>query len=96
MTFLGLGVFLVVNLAAFLLTLAVADGVGSNKEVVVGVAAAMLALLALGGGFLLIRLRKPWTRGLGLGLMIGWALMSIVSAGFCTGLNPEIYSGGTL
>jgi hypothetical protein len=37
-------------------------------------------------------MRKPWSQGLGMGLMIGWALVSIVSAGFCTGLNPGLYA----
>jgi hypothetical protein len=24
--------------------------------------------------------------------MIGWALMTVVSAGFCTGVNPTMYA----
>jgi hypothetical protein len=28
---------------------------------------------------------------MGLGLMIGWALWSITTAGFCTGINPGLY-----
>ena len=24
-------------------------------------------------------------------LMVGWALMSLFTAGFCTGINPELY-----
>jgi hypothetical protein len=51
-----------------------------------------LAVLALGGGVTLLLLRRPWAKGLGLGLMIGWGLVSIVTAGFCTGLNPSLYA----
>ena len=64
----------------------------ANSTVGIGVAAAFLAILGLGAGLVLAFLRKPWALGLGLGLMIGWALASIVSAGFCTGLNPAIYT----
>ncbi|WP_217708928.1 hypothetical protein [Nonomuraea rhodomycinica] len=63
-----------------------------DSRVAVGVGAAVLALGALGGGVLLVSRRKPWALGLGLGLMIGWALASIVTAGFCTGLNPNLYA----
>ncbi|MCP2347104.1 hypothetical protein [Nonomuraea roseoviolacea] len=63
-----------------------------ESRVAVGVGAAALALGALGGGVLLVLRRKPWALGLGLGLMIGWALASIVTAGFCTGINPELYA----
>ncbi|GLX01351.1 hypothetical protein [Microtetraspora sp. NBRC 16547] len=96
MTFVGFAIFIVINLMAFLLTLGIADGIGDHKTLVVGVAALILAAIALGGGAGLIFLRRPWSKGLGLGLMIGWALVSIVSVGFCTGINPEIYSGGVL
>ncbi|MEU8251970.1 hypothetical protein [Nonomuraea sp. NPDC048916] len=58
----------------------------------IGAGAVFLALLAIGGGIGLQALRQDWSRGLGLGLMIGWSLASIVSAGFCTGLNPALYS----
>ncbi len=27
-----------------------------------------------------------------MGLMIGWALTSILTAGICTGLNPAMYT----
>ncbi|GGO77948.1 hypothetical protein [Nonomuraea cavernae] len=58
----------------------------------VGVGAAVLALIGLGTGAGLLFVRKPWATGAGLGLMIGWALWSIVSAGYCTGLNPGLYA----
>ncbi|MDA0631867.1 hypothetical protein OUY22_00430 [Nonomuraea sp. MCN248] len=59
---------------------------------VLGVAAGFLFLGAIGGGVGLLLVRTPWAKGLGLGLMIGWALVSIVSAGWCTGLNPGLYA----
>lgn len=62
----------------------------------VAVGAVALVLIAFGGGAGLIALRKPWTKGMGMGmgLMIGWNLLSITTVGFCTGLNPEMYTGG--
>ncbi|MEV0195897.1 hypothetical protein [Nonomuraea sp. NPDC050691] len=63
-----------------------------ESPVAIGAGAALLALGALGGGVLLALQRKPWALGLGLGLMIGWALASIVTAGFCTGINPGLYA----
>ena len=52
----------------------------------------MLALIAFGGGGALLATRKPrGRRGMGMGLMIGWALTSIVTVGICTGLNPALY-----
>ena len=35
---------------------------------------------------------QPLCEGLGLGLMIGWALTSLVTVGFCTGINPTMYA----
>ncbi|MEV1239453.1 hypothetical protein [Nonomuraea sp. NPDC049750] len=63
-----------------------------SSTVAIGVAAGFLAVVGIGAGILLVVLRKPWALGLGLGLMIGWALASIVSAGYCTGLNPGMYA----
>lgn len=96
MTFVGVVLFAVVNVAAFVATLSVADAVGSGKLLIVAIAASLLAAVALGGGALLIRLRRPWTRGLGLGLIVGWVLATLVSAGLATGVNPAIYTGGPL
>jgi hypothetical protein len=79
----------VVNLIIGLVVIRVAGSGESN--VVFGVGAAILAAIGLGLGVVLLLLRKPWAKGLGMGLMIGWALASIVSAGWCTGLNPELY-----
>ena len=54
--------------------------------------AVVLALVALGGGGALLATSNTMGKGLGLGLMIGWAFLSLVSVGFCTGLNPEMYT----
>ena len=35
---------------------------------------------------------SPYAKGLGLGLMIGWAVTSLFTVGFCTGINPEMYT----
>lgn len=97
LTFVGIILFVIINAVAFVATIVMADSVrGDGKLVVVGIAAALLAVFALVGGILLIRLRRPWTKGLGLGLMIGWALVSIGTSGFCTGVNPSIYLDGGL
>lgn len=87
----GVVAFGAVNLLVGLVVLAVA---AEHGGAVVGAGAVILALIAFGGGACLIALRRPWTKGLGIGLMIGWALLSITSVGFCTGLNPEMYTGG--
>ncbi|WP_113698567.1 hypothetical protein [Nonomuraea lactucae] len=63
-----------------------------ESSVAIGVGAVILALAALGGGIVLLVLRRSWALGLGLGLLIGWALASIVTAGYCTGLNPGMYA----
>ncbi|MEU7693960.1 MULTISPECIES: hypothetical protein [Microbispora] len=93
----GVVAYGIVNFVLFLVTLAVADGVASdNKSLALVGGAVVLALIAFGGGTLLILLRKPWSRGLGMGLMIGWALLTIFTAGFCTGVNPSLYTDGFL
>ncbi|MEU8150077.1 hypothetical protein [Nonomuraea sp. NPDC048901] len=66
--------------------------VSMSSTVAIGVAAGLLAVVGIGAGIVLVVLRRPWALGLGLGLMIGWALASIVSAGYCTGLNPGMYA----
>ena len=45
-----------------------------------------------GGGAALLAVRNPHAKGVGLGLMIGWALTSLVTVGFCTGINPALYT----
>ena len=87
----GVLLFGAINLVVGLVVIVLAS---DYRGAVVGVGAVILALIAFGGGAGLIALRRPWTKGLGIGLMIGWALLSITSVGFCTGLNPEMYTGG--
>ncbi|SEL44825.1 hypothetical protein [Nonomuraea pusilla] len=82
----GMFGFLMVNLVVALVAISM------ESTVALGVAAGFLALLGLGAGVVLVVLRKSWSIGLGLGLMIGWGLSSIVTAGFCTGLNPALYT----
>ncbi|MCV7423857.1 hypothetical protein H7K45_25210 [Mycobacterium yunnanensis] len=80
-----------INLVVGLIVLTTTGNRGPSG---VAFGAAVLALVAFAGGAGLIALRRPWARGLGMGLMIGWALLSVVSVGYCTGLNPEMYTGG--
>lgn len=87
----GVLLFAAINVVIGVIVLAYTSGSGPG---VVGIGAAILALIAFGGGAGLIAIRRPWAKGLGLGLMIGWALLSITSVGYCTGLNPEMYTGG--
>lgn len=78
-----LGVLLVVPMS-FLLIFAL-DGAIS-----VGARAGMFAgLVFLGGGGLCF-VRSPQARGIGIGLMAGWALLSITTAGVCTGLQEFV------
>jgi hypothetical protein len=86
LAFAGVFAYVVVNVLASLIALSL------GSSVAFGVAAVFLALVAIGGGAALIILRRSWALGLGLGLLIGWALASIVSAGYCTGLNPGLYT----
>lgn len=77
------------GIMAFFMFFAAMSG-GGNTFVLI--AAIALGVFGLGGGIALICVRRPWTKGLGLGLMIGWALWSLLTAGMCTGLNPSAYS----
>ncbi|WP_206184884.1 hypothetical protein [Thermoactinospora rubra] len=88
--FAGFALFLMLNFIVGLAAFTMGGEASSSAPVVAG--AVLLALIGIGGGLVLLFLRRPWAKGLGLGLMIGWAFMSIVTAGFCTGLNPNLYS----
>jgi hypothetical protein len=68
-----------------------AGGTGS-ADIVLGGAAVLLLLIAFGGGTALLRTKNSNAKGLGLGLMIGWAVTSLVTVGFCTGINPALYT----
>ncbi len=69
-------------------------GAGStdNPDIVLGGTAVLLALIAFGGGATMLFSKNPTTKGLGIGLMVGWALVSLFTAGLCTGINPDLYS----
>jgi len=88
----GAFAYFAVNLIVALLVLMLAAE-SSSSTAVLATGTVGLALFAFGGGAVLLALRRPWTKGLGLGLMIGWALTSICTVGFCTGINPSIYQG---
>lgn len=87
----GAFAYFVVNFVVAILVLMLASGPTSGNVILAG--AIGLALFAFGVGGVLVALRKPWALGLGLGLMIGWALTSIGTVGICTGINPSIYGG---
>ncbi|MGW0807186.1 hypothetical protein [Nonomuraea sp. NPDC002799] len=92
MMFAGLALYSVINtVVGFFIFIATMDSDDAAVPYVIA-GAVVLALVGLGVGIGLVVVRKPWTKGLGLGLMIGWALWSILSAGFCTGLNPGLYT----
>ncbi|OBB31117.1 hypothetical protein A5792_17210 [Mycolicibacterium peregrinum] len=82
---------LVIGFVAFL-GAGATDSAGGSANLVFGGAAVFLAAVAFGGGFLMLLSKNPTARGLGIGLMVGWALMSLFTAGFCTGVNPELYA----
>ncbi|MEV0613663.1 hypothetical protein AB0I81_10105 [Nonomuraea sp. NPDC050404] len=92
MLFAGLAIYSVLNtVIGFFTFITALDADGSATPYFI-VGAVLLALAGLGAGIGLCFVRRPWARGLGLGLMIGWALWSILSAGLCTGLNPSLYA----
>ncbi|MGW4097346.1 hypothetical protein [Mycobacterium sp. NPDC004974] len=82
---------LVIGFAGFM-GAGAADSSGGNTNLVLGGTAVLLALIAFGGGTLMLLSKNPTTKGLGIGLMVGWALVSLFTAGFCTGINPELYA----
>ena len=84
----GVFMFPVLNFVIGLGTVMLAD----QGKVLLAFGAVLLALVAFGGGFALWKTGSPVPKGLGLGLMIGWALTSILTVGYCTGLNPTMYT----
>ncbi|MEV4111426.1 hypothetical protein [Nonomuraea sp. NPDC049695] len=90
--FAGLAIYSVLNVVIGVLVFIAAGSGGAGVTPYLITGTVLLALIGLGAGIgLLFVRRQPWTKGIGLGLMIGWALWSIVSAGYCTGLNPGLY-----
>ncbi|MHC9291896.1 hypothetical protein ACRCUN_05480 [Mycobacterium sp. LTG2003] len=95
MVFIGPIVYATINLILGFMAFFAAgsyDSQGGNPNVVLGAAAVLLAVIAFGGGIVLLRQNSRYAKGLGIGLMVGWALVSLFTAGFCTGVNPELYT----
>lgn len=86
----GVMLYFGINFVLGYLTVAVSAGTGGKAGI--GVGALVLFLIAFGGGAALLASKNGNYRGIGLGLMIGWALTSVLSVGYCTGLNPALYS----
>ncbi|WP_280507148.1 hypothetical protein [Nocardia flavorosea] len=63
-----------------------------GNPVIIGMATVLGILVAFGGGALLIRGGSTGEKGFGMGMMIGWALVTICTVGFCTGVNPDLYN----
>lgn len=82
---------LVIGFAVFI-GAGTADSSGGSANAVLVGGALLLAFIAFGGGTLMLLSKNPTAKGLGIGLMVGWALVSLFTAGFCTGLNPELYA----
>ncbi|MUL85254.1 hypothetical protein FZI95_24600 [Mycobacterium sp. CBMA247] len=82
---------LVIGFAAFI-GAGAADSAGGSTNAVLGGAAVLLAFIAFGGGTVMLLSKNPTAKGLGIGLMVGWALVSLFTAGFCTGINPDLYA----
>lgn len=92
MVFVGAPIYILINSALGLAAVVVSGSSADSANVILGGAAVMLALIAFGGGAALLAVRNPHAKGVGLGLMIGWALTSLVTVGFCTGINPALYT----
>lgn len=90
----GVLAWIAINLVVGFATL-FSSGTGFENATFATAAVLLAAGALVGGGVVAwvgIRTGRPVLNGLGLGLMIGWALTSIVTAGWCTGLNPALYS----
>jgi hypothetical protein len=92
MVFAGVGIYFVINSVIGFAALIVGGSATNGVNMVFVGTAILLALIAFGGGGGLLAVRSPYAKGLGLGLMIGWALTSVFTVGICTGLNPAVYS----
>ncbi|QYL19739.1 hypothetical protein K0O64_05555 [Mycolicibacterium pallens] len=89
MAFLGAFLYMPLNFVIGFAVLAMSEGRGHGALVA---GAVLLALIAFGGGAALLATSNANGKGFGLGLMIGWAVLTVVSVGFCTGINPELYT----
>ncbi|MDY6995360.1 MAG: hypothetical protein SW019_02115 [Actinomycetota bacterium] len=88
----GAFIYVALNGVLGLLLVVFAGSYLRSDNVVFGVGAGLFALIAFGLGGALLATRGPIGKGLGLGLMIGWALTSVFTVGFCTGINPAMYT----
>lgn len=79
----GMGMAIV---GSFLLVLGLLNNFDNAAGAADRWAAGGFAALCLLGGAGLCFVRSPVARGIGIGLMSGWALLSITTAGLCTGL----------
>lgn len=81
----GFGTFVLIDL--FMMYSALELKLSHHKDVSVLAQALALLLLAFGlGGFLAWKM-TGWIRLYGMGLMCGWAFLTMFSLGFCTGLT---------
>ncbi len=95
MVILGPFIYAALNLVIGFLGFLAAAAEGNSRHdasLVLAGTAVLLAVIAFGGGSLLLLSKSPTAKGLGIGLMVGWALVSLFSAGLCTGINPVVYN----
>lgn len=92
MVFVGVPIYAAINTVLGFAAFVVAGSQSGSANPILGAAAVVLALIAFGVGGVLVALKSPQAKGIGLGLMIGWALTSVVTVGFCTGVNPALYT----
>jgi hypothetical protein len=92
MVFAGSGLYFAINLFVGLALITVAGSTSQGGNAVLAGAAVLLVLIAFAGGAALLASSNRYAKGLGLGLMIGWALTSLFTVGFCTGINPAMYA----
>lgn len=92
MVFVGAVIYAALNTVLGFAAFIVAGSQTTSANPILGAAAVILALIAFGAGAALLAVKSPQAKGIGLGLMIGWALTSLVTVGFCTGINPALYT----
>lgn len=92
MVFVGAPIYFVINTVLGFAAFIVAGSRTDSANPILGGAAVLLALIAFVGGGALLAVKSPHAKGIGLGLMIGWAVTSVVTVGFCTGVNPALYT----
>ena len=92
MVFAGSGLYFAINLFVGLALIAVSGSTSQGGKAMLAGAAVLLVVIAFAGGAALLASSNRYAKGLGLGLMIGWALTSLFTVGFCTGINPAMYA----